>query len=394
MSKAIYLDYMATTPVDPAVVQKMMACLDLTGVFGNPASTSHRYGYEASEHVANARAQVADLINADPREIIFTSGATEANNLALKGAAAFYRRKGRHLITTSIEHKSILDTCQHLTANGYDVTYLEPNHQGLISLEQVSAALRPDTILVSIMHVNNEIGTIQDIATLGKMVREQGSLFHVDAAQSLGKVPLDMNSANVDLLSCSAHKIYGPKGIGVLYYRRQPRVRLEPQIHGGGHEFGMRSGTLATHQIVGFGEACRLAKLNMEEEAQRIRQQRDRLWQGLRVLEGVHLNGDEDLRLPGNLNVSFEYVEGESLLLALHQIAVSSGAACNSATIEPSYVLKAIGVPNELANSTVRFSIGRFTTDEDITQTIDHVCNVVTRLRAISPLGSQCATVA
>ncbi len=394
MSKPIYLDYMATTPVDPVVAQKIMTCLDLTGVFGNPASTSHSYGYEAAEHVAMARAQISELINADPREIIFTSGATEANNLALKGATSFYQRKGRHIITSMIEHKSILDTCQHLSANGYEVTYLEPNPQGLISPDQVKAALRPDTILVSIMHVNNEIGTIQDIATIGKIVREQGSLFHVDAAQSLGKIPLDVNTANVDLLSCSAHKIYGPKGIGALYYRRKPRVRLEPQIHGGGHEFGMRSGTLATHQIVGFGEACRLAKLNLKEESQRIRKQRDLLWRGLTSLDGVHLNGDEDLRLPGNLNVSFDYVEGESLLLALHQIAVSSGAACNSATIEPSYVLRALGVPNELANSTIRFSIGRFTTNEDIMVTIKHVCQVVTRLRAISPLGSECITVA
>lgn len=328
MSKPIYLDYMATTPVDALVCDKMIACLGVSGNFGNPASTTHIYGWEANELVQAARTQVAELINADEREIIFTSGATESNNLALKGAAAFYQRKGRHIITSAIEHKSVLDSCQYLSAMGYEVSYLQPNKKGIIAPEAVSAAIRPDTILVSILHANNEIGTVQNIAQIGEIVSERGSLFHVDAAQSLGKIPLDVKNLKVDLMSFSAHKLYGPKGIGALYYRRKPRIRLEPLIHGGGHEFGMRSGTLATHQIVGMGEACRIAKSVLSEEMTRIRELRQLLWEGISQLEDIYLNGDSHDRLPGNLNISFDYVEGESLLLALHKIAVSSGAAC------------------------------------------------------------------
>jgi cysteine desulfurase len=387
MTKPIYLDYMATTPVDPSVCEKMMACLTASGTFGNPASTSHAYGWEAKELVQEARGQIAELIQADPREIIFTSGATEANNLALKGAASFYERKGRHIITSAIEHKSVLDTLQHLASKGYEITHIYPDKKGLVSPADIKAQIRPDTILVSIMHANNEIGTIQNIEEIGALVAGQGIIFHVDAAQSLGKIPIDLRKLNVDLMSFSAHKLYGPKGIGALYIRRKPRVRLEPMIHGGGHELGVRSGTLATHQIVGMGEACRLASANLMHESQRLSDLKKRLWQGIAHLGGLHLNGDETARLPGNLNISFEYIEGESLLLALHEIAVSSGAACNSATIEPSHVLLAIGLSNELANSSIRFSLGRYTTEEDINRTIAHVCHVVTRMREISPLG-------
>lgn len=387
MAKPIYLDYMATTPVDPRVSEKMIACLTMSGDFGNPASTNHQYGWEAKELVQIAREQVAKLIAADEREIVFTSGATEANNLALKGAASFYHRKGRHIVTSAIEHKSVLDSLQYLAAKGYEITTVYPNKNGVISPLEIKNAIRSDTILCSIMHANNEIGTVQNIAEIGAFTKEQGVIFHVDAAQSLGKLAIDVTKLNVDLMSFSAHKLYGPKGIGALYVRRKPRIRLEPLIHGGGHEFGLRSGTLATHQIVGFGEACRVAQESLLEESNRIHALRMMLWEGIAPLGALHLNGDEIERLPGNLNVAFEYIEGESLMLALHEIAVSSGAACNSATIEPSYVLSAIGLSNELANSSIRFSIGRFTSEEDIKRTIAHVCHVVTRMREISPLG-------
>lgn len=387
MSKPLYFDYMATTPVDPEVRESMLLCLDIEGDFGNPASTSHVYGRRAKSLVEQARADVAELMGASPNEIIFTSGATEANNLALKGAAKFYQRKGKHIITSMIEHKSVLDTVENLASQGFEITYLKPDKNGLISASALEGALRPDTILVSIMHVNNEIGTLQSIAELGDIVAKTGSLFHVDAAQSLGKLPIDVSKLAVDLMSFSAHKLYGPKGVGGLYYRRKPRVRLEPLLHGGGHEFGMRSGTLATHQIVGMATACRLATKLLPEEMQRITSLRDRLWEGISKLPAVYLNGDQQHRVSGNLNVSFDYIEGEALLVGLKDIAVSSGAACNSATLEPSYVLRAIGVANELANSSIRFSIGRFTTRSEIDQTIHHVHEVVNRLRAISPLG-------
>lgn len=393
MAKPIYLDYMATTPVDPIVVKEMIGCLDENGYFGNPASTSHCYGQEAKKRVEAARQSVAEFIQADPQEIIFTSGATEANNLAIKGAASFYYRKGKHIISSCIEHKSVLDTLDYLSNNGYEITYLEPNTNGLIQPEQVAKALRPDTILVSIMHANNEIGTIQDIEEIGKLVNKAGSLFHVDAAQTLGKLPINILKLNVDLMSFSAHKLYGPKGIGALYFRRKPRVRLAPLLHGGGHEFGLRSGTLPTHQIVGMAAACQVACDNLEQERSRIEKLRNKLWQGLSSLSDIHLNGDSEARLPGVLNVSFDYVEGEALLVGLSHLAVSSGAACNSATIEPSYVLRALGIPNERANSSIRFCIGRFTTQTDIEDTIRHVIDVVTRLRKISPMEYLCNTV-
>jgi cysteine desulfurase len=387
MRKPIYLDYMATTPVDSRVVKKMMECLSMDTVYGNAASSTHIYGWEAKEKIELARCQVASLINAEQEEIIWTSGATESNNLALKGAAFFYQRKGKHIITSRIEHKSVLDSVSYLAAQGFEITYLTPEPNGLLSLEKLMESIRPETILISIMHVNNEIGVIQDIKKIGELARAQGIIFHVDAAQSLGKIPVDTEDFNVDLMSFSAHKVYGPKGIGALYVRRKPRVRLQPLIHGGGHELGMRSGTLPTHQIVGMGEACLIAKEEMAEENKRIDSLKNKLWQGIASLGNVYLNGDNSRRIAGNLNVSFDFIEGESLLLGLCDLAVSSGAACNSATIEPSYVLTAIGCSNELANSAIRFSIGRFTTDEEITRTINHVQEVVTRLREISPLG-------
>lgn len=388
MSRPIYLDYMATTPVDERVMNKMMECLGKDGSFGNPASTTHFYGWEAKEKVEIARCQVAELINADESEIIWTSGATESNNLALKGAAKFYHRKGKHIITSRIEHKSVLDSVKSLADDGFEITYLTPSKSGFIDPEQIKEAIREDTILVSIMHVNNEIGVIQDINKIADITKSRGIIFHVDAAQSLGKIPINVADTSIDLMSFSAHKIYGPKGMGALYIRRKPRVRLKPIIHGGGHEFGLRSGTLPTHQIVGMGEACRIAKEEMKIEMQTIHRLRDKLWQGIATLKNVYLNGDSEQRVPGNLNVSFEFIEGESLLVALSDLAVSSGAACNSATIEPSYVLQAIGCPNELANSTIRFCIGRYTTEQDIDYVIAQVRKVVTHLREISPLSA------
>jgi cysteine desulfurase len=361
-------------------------CDALKESYGNPASRSHTFGWQAEKLVQAARSQVADLINADPREIIWTSGATESDNLAIKGAAHFYQRKGKHIITSKIEHKAVLDTCRQLEREGFEVTYLTPDPKGHIHPTQVAQACREDTILVSIMHANNEIGTLQDIAGIGAITRERGIIFHVDAAQTLGKVSLDMQANHVDLMSVTAHKIYGPKGIGALYVRRKPRVRLEAQIHGGGHERGMRSGTLATHQIVGMGEACRLAKLEMETENQRIRQLRDRLWHGVQDLEAVSVNGDLDQGLPGVLNFSINYIEGESLIMGLKTLAISSGSACTSASLEPSYVLRALGLNDELAHSSLRFSMGRFSTEAEIDFAIGAIRQVVDRLRALSPL--------
>ena len=386
MKLPIYLDYSATTPVDPRVAQKMSECLLADGNFGNPASRSHVFGWKAEEAVENGRRQVADLVNADPREIVWTSGATESNNLAIKGAAHFYASKGKHLITSKIEHKAVLDTTRQLEREGFEVTYIEPGEDGLITPAMVEAALRDDTILVSVMHVNNEIGTINDIAAIGELTRSRGVLLHVDAAQSTGKVAIDLAALKVDLMSFSAHKTYGPKGVGALYVGRKPRVRLEAQTHGGGHERGMRSGTLATHQIVGMGEAFRIAKEEMASESQHIMALRQRLWDGIKNIEEVYINGDLDQRVPGNLNVSFAYVEGESLIMALKDLAVSSGSACTSASLEPSYVLRALGLNDELAHSSIRFSIGRFTTEEEIDYAIKLICDSIGRLREMSPL--------
>ena len=387
MKRPIYLDYSATTPVDPRVAEKMIACLTPEGNFGNPASRSHIYGWQAEESVEAARRQVADLVNADPREIVWTSGATESNNLAIKGAAHFYHGKGKHIVTSKIEHKAVLDTCRQLEREGFEVTYLDPEQgTGLIHPKAVEAALRDDTILVSLMQVNNEIGTITDIAAIGEITRARGILFHVDAAQSTGKVEIDLENTKVDLMSFSAHKTYGPKGVGALYVRRKPRVRLEAQMHGGGHERGFRSGTLATHQIVGMGEAFHIAKEEMQAETARLRALRDRLWNGLQGLEQVFVNGDFDARVPHNLNVSFNFVEGESLIMALKDLAVSSGSACTTASLEPSYVLRALGLNDEMAHSSIRFSIGRFTTEADIDHIIGHASQAVNRLRELSPL--------
>jgi len=380
------MDYSATTPVDERVAEKMCSYLTRQGKFGNPASRSHQFGWQAEEAVQQARIDVAQLINADPREIIWTSGATESDNLAIKGVAHFYKKNGKHIITLKTEHKAVLDSCRQLEREGYEVTYLEPEPNGLLDLEKFENALRDDTILVSVMHVNNEIGVIQDIAAIGEICRDRKIVFHVDAAQSAGKVEIDMDKLKVDLMSFSAHKIYGPKGIGALYVRRKPRVRLEAQMHGGGHERGLRSGTLPTHQIVGMGEAFRIARLEMAEEEARIRVLRDRLWQGLSDMEEVYLNGDFDQRVPGNLNVSFNYVEGESLIMALKDMAVSSGSACTSSSLEPSYVLRAIGRNDELAHSSIRFTIGRFTTQEEIDYIVDRVREKVAKLRELSPL--------
>ncbi len=386
MKLPIYLDYSATTPVDPRVAEKMTGCLTMDGAFGNPASRSHTFGWKADELVNEARQNVAALINADPKEIVWTSGATESDNLAIKGAAHFYQRKGKHIITSKTEHKAVLDTCRQLEREGFEVTYLDPETNGMIDLGKLEAAMRDDTILVSIMHVNNEIGVIQDIESIGKMTRSRGIIFHVDGAQSAGKVEIDLQNLDVDLMSFSAHKIYGPKGIGALYVRRKPRARIEAQTHGGGHERGMRSGTLAVHQIVGMGEAFRIAKDEMALENARILGLRNRLWNGLKEMEEVYLNGDAEHRVTGNLNVSFNFVEGESLIMALKDIAVSSGSACTSASLEPSYVLSAIGRSDELAHSSIRFSIGRFTTEEEIDYTIELVKNKVAKLRELSPL--------
>jgi len=382
--RPIYLDYAATTPIDSRVVDAMLPWL--TERFGNPASSSHSYGWEAEDAVENAREEVARLVGADPREIVWTSGATESNNLALKGAAQFYSARGRHIITASTEHKAVLDTCQALEQQGYEVTYLPVPENGLLNLADIEAAFRTDTILVSIMAVNNEIGVIQDMPGIGRLCREKGVVFHVDAAQATGKLPVDVEEWNVDLLSMSAHKTYGPKGIGALYIRRKPRVKVAAQIHGGGHEKGFRSGTLATHQIVGMGEAFRLARLEMAEELPRIRTLRDRLWDGISTLEQVWVNGDMQQRVPHNLNVSFGHVEGESLLAGLKGIAVSSGSACTSASQEPSYVMKALGRSDELAHSAIRFSIGRHTTQSEVDEAIAEVKRVVERLRSLSPL--------
>ncbi len=382
----IYLDYSSTTPVDPRVAKKMAECLEMEGNFGNPASRSHRFGWVAEEAVDIARNQIADLVNADPREIVFTSGATESNNLAIKGAAHFYHKRGKHVITLKTEHKAVLDTCRQLEREGFEVTYLEPMSNGLVDLDVLANSMRDDTVLVTIMHVNNEIGVIQDIAAIGELCRSRKVLFHVDAAQSTGKVEIDLQNLKVDLMSFSGHKTYGPKGIGALYVRRKPRVRIEAQIHGGGHERGMRSGTLATHQIVGMGEAFAIAKSEMAAENERVRALRDRLWNGIKDIEAVYLNGDLDQRVVHNLNVSFAYVEGESLIMALKDMAVSSGSACTSASLEPSYVLRALGLNDELAHSSIRFSFGRFTTEEEIDYVIDVIRNAIDKLREMSPL--------
>ena len=380
----IYMDYSATTPTDPRVAQKMIPYI--TEHFGNPASRSHPYGWEAEEAVEEARAQVAALVNADPREIVFTSGATESNNLALKGIAEFYQDRGKHIITVKTEHKAILDTARELERKGFEVTYLDVLENGLIDLDVLKAAIRPDTILVSVMMVNNEIGVIQDVEAIGELCRDKGVFFHVDAAQATGKVAIDLQKLKVDLMSFSAHKTYGPKGIGALYVRRKPRVRLEAQMHGGGHERGMRSGTLATHQIVGMGEAFRIAKEEMDEESARIKALRDRLWAGLSTMEEVHINGDMTQRVPHNLNVSFNFVEGESLMMAIKDVAVSSGSACTSASLEPSYVLRALGRSDELAHSSIRFSVGRFTTEAEIDAVVKLLQEKIGKLRELSPL--------
>ena len=383
-TRPIYFDYSATTPVDPRVVDKMVPWL--YEHFGNPASRSHALGWEAEEAVEEARENVAALVNADPREIIWTSGATESNNLAIKGAASFYAERGKHIITVKTEHKAVLDPCREMERHGFDVTYLDVQENGLVDLEVFKAALRPDTVLVSVMFVNNEIGVIQDIETIGEICRERNIIFHVDAAQATGKVEIDLQKLKVDLMSFCAHKTYGPKGIGALYIRRKPRVRIEAQMHGGGHERGFRSGTLATHQIVGMGESFRLAKLEMGTENERIRMLRDRLWAGLSQIEEVYLNGDLDKRVPHNLNVSFNYVEGESLIMAIKELAVSSGSACTSASLEPSYVLRALGRNDELAHSSIRFTLGRFTTEQQVDFAVDLLKTRVGKLRDMSPL--------
>lgn len=384
MKFPIYLDYSATTPVDPRVAEKMIPYL--TEHFGNPASRSHAFGWKAEEAVETARAQVAALVNCDAKDVIWTSGATESINLALKGAAEFYKTKGKHLITVKTEHKATLDTCRELERRGFEVTYLDVDPDGLLDLGQLEAAMRKDTILVSVMFVNNEIGVVQDIAAIGDIVKKHGALFHVDAAQATGKCPIDLKTLKADLMSFSAHKTYGPKGVGALYIRRKPRVRLEAQIHGGGHERGFRSGTLPTHQIVGMGEAYRIARLEMATENERIRALRDRLLKGVTEIEEAFVNGDLEQRVPHNLNVSFNFVEGESLIMAVKDIAVSSGSACTSASLEPSYVLRALGRSDELAHSSIRFTLGRFTTEEEVDYTVDHLKTKVAKLREMSPL--------
>lgn len=387
MNRQIYLDYAATTPVDTRVAERMMQFLTFDGAFGNPASRSHGYGWQAEEAIEHARQQVADLIKADPREIVWTSGATESNNLALKGVAHFYHKKGKHIITSKIEHKAVLDTCRQLEDEGFEVTYLDPvPGTGEITPASVEAAIRPDTILVSLMMVNNELGNLTDVAAIGEITRSKGIYFHVDAAQAAGKTPIDLSTLKVDLMSFSGHKIYGPKGIGALFVRRSPRVRLKAQIHGGGHERGMRSGTLPTHQIVGMGQAFEVAGLEMAQEQARLEILREKLWQGLQDLEEVHLNGDPIHRVANYLNVSFNFVEGESLMMALKELAVSSGSACTSATLEPSYVLRALGLSDELAHSSIRFSFGRYTTEDDIDHVLAYTKTAVEKLRDLSPL--------
>ncbi len=381
MQLPIYLDYSSTNPVDTRVAAKMVECLTLDGNFGNPASRSHMSGWKAEEAVETARRQVADLIHCDPREIVWTSGATESDNLAIKGVAKFYQDKGRHLVTSVIEHKAVLDSCKQLEQEGFSVTYLTPDSQGMISPAQVAAAIRPDTTLVSLMHVNNEIGVVNDIREIGEVTRQRGVLLHVDAAQSAGKIAIDLSQMQVDLMSLTAHKIYGPKGIGALYVRRQPKVRIEPQVHGGGHEQGMRSGTLPTHQIVGMGEAFALAMNEMAAENARILALRNRLLNGLKAIPAISVNGDLEQRVPGNLNVSFGYVEGESLMLALRDLEISSGSACTSASLEPSYVLRALGLSDELAHSSVRITVGRFSTEEEIDYAVAVIEKAVAKLR-------------
>jgi cysteine desulfurase len=384
MKLPIYLDYSATTPVDPRVAQKMIPYL--TEFFGNAASRSHAFGWKAEEGVEEARGHVAALINADPKEIVWTSGATEGNNLAIKGAANFHKTKGKHIITQKTEHKAVLDTVRELERQGFEATYLEVEPNGIVDLNKLKAAIRPDTILVSMMMVNNEIGVIQPVWEIGELCREKGIIFHCDAVQGAGRVEIDMQKLKADLLTITAHKIYGPKGIGALYVRRKPRVRIEAQIHGGGHERGFRSGTLATHQIVGFGEAARLAKLEMGAENERVRSLRDKLWNSLKDMEEVYVNGDLERRIPGNLNVSFNFVEGESLVMAVKDIAVSSGSACTSASLEPSYVLRALGRNDELAHSSIRITLGRFTTEEEVKYAADLIRRKVEKLRELSPL--------
>ena len=384
MKKPIYLDYSATTPVDPRVAAKMIPYL--TEHFGNPASRSHAFGWETEKAVEEAREEVAKLVNCDPKELVWTSGATESINLALKGAANFYKDKGRHLVTVKTEHKATLDTMRELERDGFEVSYLDVKPDGLLDFDAFKAALRKDTILVSVVFVNNEIGVIQDIPAIGEICRSRGIIFHVDAAQATGKIPVDLSALKVDLMSFSAHKTYGPKGVGALFVRRKPRVRIEAQMHGGGHERGMRSGTLPTHQIVGMGEAFRLARLEMATDNERIRMLRDKLWQGLSQIEEAHLNGDMERRVPHNLNVSFNFVEGESLIMAIKDVAVSSGSACTSASLEPSYVLRALGRSDELAHSSIRFTVGRFTTEEEVDYTIDLLKRKIDKLRELSPL--------
>ncbi|EGQ8390706.1 TPA: IscS subfamily cysteine desulfurase [Vibrio cholerae] len=386
MKLPIYLDYSATCPVDPRVAEKMVQYMTMDGTFGNPASRSHRYGWQAEEAVDTAREQIASLLNADPREIVFTSGATESDNLAIKGVAHFYNKQGKHIITSKTEHKAVLDTMRQLEREGFEVTYLDPESNGLIDLAKLEAAMRDDTILVSIMHVNNEIGVVQDIAAIGELCRSRKVVFHVDAAQSAGKVAIDVQEMKVDLISLSAHKAYGPKGIGALYVRRKPRIRLEAQMHGGGHERGFRSGTLPTHQIVGMGEAFRIAKEELQQDYDHALKLRNRLLDGIKDMEAVTINGDLEQRVPHNLNVSFAFVEGESLLMALKDLAVSSGSACTSASLEPSYVLRALGLNDELAHSSIRFSFGRFTTEAEIDYAIELIRVAVDKLRAMSPL--------
>ncbi|MFZ7217876.1 IscS subfamily cysteine desulfurase [Avibacterium avium] len=386
MKLPIYLDYAATCPVDERVAKKMMEFLTIEGTFGNPASRSHKFGWQAEEAVDVARNHIADLIGADSREIVFTSGATEADNLAIKGAAHFYQSKGKHIIICKTEHKAVLDTCRQLEREGFEITYLTPKSDGLIDLEELKNAMRGDTILVSIMHVNNEIGVIQDIKAIGDLCRERKIIFHTDATQSVGKLPINLAELNVDLMSMSSHKLYGPKGIGALYVRRKPRVRLEAIIHGGGHERGMRSGTLPVHQIVGMGEAYRICKEEMATEMPRLKALRDRLYNGLKDIEETYVNGSMGHRVDNNLNISFNYVEGESLMMALRDIAVSSGSACTSASLEPSYVLRALGLNDELAHSSIRFTVGRYTTEEEIDYTINLVKGAVEKLRELSPL--------
>ncbi|EPP5729395.1 IscS subfamily cysteine desulfurase [Vibrio cholerae] len=386
MKLPIYLDYSATCPVDPRVAEKMVQYMTMDGTFGNPASRSHRYGWQAEEAVDTAREQIAALLNADPREIVFTSGATESDNLAIKGVAHFYNKQGKHIITSKTEHKAVLDTMRQLEREGFEVTYLDPESNGLIDLAKLEAAMRDDTILVSIMQVNNEIGVVQDIAAIGELCRSRKVVFHVDAAQSAGKVAIDVQEMKVDLISLSAHKAYGPKGIGALYVRRKPRIRLEAQMHGGGHERGFRSGTLPTHQIVGMGEAFRIAKEELQQDYDHALKLRNRLLDGIKDMEAVTINGDLEQRVPHNLNVSFAFVEGESLLMALKDLAVSSGSACTSASLEPSYVLRALGLNDELAHSSIRFSFGRFTTEAEIDYAIELIRVAVDKLRAMSPL--------